>query len=118
VKYHPRYIIYFAVSRYLDDRTCSEVWKKFGTEFPKQDRKFLSIMKQHFNFELMKDKPFIWQDIWIYNYLKYDYDGHKFKRSGLLAKYERDIVIPSEKTYLKALAFLGIKDKTQATDHT
>jgi len=47
----------------------------------------------------MKDKPYIWQDIWIYNYFKYDYEGSKFARKGLLARYEREIVLPSEKYY-------------------
>lgn len=92
MKYSPRTIIYCAVSRYLNDPTYDRVLDQIGQEFPKQDRKFLAILKQYFDFELMKDKPYLWQDIWIYNYLKYDYDGHKFSRKGLLAKYEREIV--------------------------
>jgi hypothetical protein len=99
MKYSPRLIIFCAVSRYLNDVTYAKVLDQIGEEFPKQDRKFLSILKRHFNFELMKDKPYIWQDIWIYNYLKYEYKDHKFSRSGLLAKYEREIVIPSEKSF-------------------
>jgi hypothetical protein len=72
MKYSPRLIIFCAVSRYLNDATYAKVLDQIGEEFPKQDRKFLAILKRHFDFELMKDKPYIWQDIWIYNFLKYE----------------------------------------------
>jgi len=99
MKYSPRTIIFCAVSRYLDDPTYYRVLDHIGREYPKQGRKFLAILKKHFDFELMKDKPYIWQEIWIYNYLKYDYKGSKFARKELLAKYESEIVLPSEKYY-------------------
>jgi len=108
MKYSPRNIIFCAVSRYLDDTIYKKVMDQVGKEFPKQDRKFISIIKRYFDFELMKDKPYIWQDIWIYNYLKYDWAGHKFSRSGLIAKYEREIVLPSEKSFKELALILGI----------
>jgi hypothetical protein len=63
IKHSPRHIIFYAISKYLDDNTYKSVLDQLGREFPKQDRKFLSILKQHFNLELIKDKPLIWQDI-------------------------------------------------------
>jgi len=45
----------------------------------------------------MKDTPFIWQDIWIYNYLAYE-AKIKLKKNGLIEKYEREI-IPVEKQF-------------------
>lgn len=103
MKYNPRNIIFCAVSKYLDDKTYKKVLDQIGKEYPKQDRAFISIIKQHFDFEMMKDSPVIIQDIWIYNYLKYDWNNHKFTRSArLLVKYEKEIIIPSEKAF-KAL---------------
>jgi len=102
MKHSPRNVIFCAVAKYLDAKKYDKVLNQLGKEFPKQDRKFLTILKRHFDFEMMKDKPIIKEDIWIYNYLKYDYHNHKFARSGLIAKYEREIVIPSEKA-LKGL---------------
>jgi hypothetical protein len=103
MKYSPRNIIFCAVLKYIDDQTYARLLDQIGQQFPKQDRAFISIIKQHFDFERMKDKPVLWQDIWIYNYLKYDWDNQKFKRSArLLLKYEKEIIIPSEKTF-KAL---------------
>lgn len=112
MKYSPRNIIFCAISRYLDDKTYSKVLDQIGKEFPKQDRKFLAILKRHFDFELMKDKPYFWQDIWIYNYLKYDYDGHKLPRSGLIANYEKEIVVPSEEAFKELELILGINNNT------
>jgi hypothetical protein len=109
MKHSPRNIIFCAVSKYLDDKTYAKIIYQIGKEFPKQDRAFISIIKQHFDFDLMKDKPVIWQDIWIYNYLKYDWDNQKFKRSArLLVKYEKEIIMPSEKAFKELKMVLGV----------
>jgi hypothetical protein len=109
MKYSPRNIIFCAVSKYIDDKTYASVMNQIGKEFPKQDRAFISILRQHFDFDRMKDKPVIWQDIWIYNYLKYDWDNKKFKRSAqLLAKYEKEIIMPSEKAFKTLTRGLGV----------
>jgi hypothetical protein len=109
MKHSPRNIIFCAVSKYLDDKTYKKVMDQIGKEFPQQDRAFISIIKQHFDFELMQNRPVIKQDIWIYNYLKYDWDNHKFKRSArLLVKYEKEVIIPSEKAYKELTMGLGI----------
>ena len=99
MKYSPRNIILYAISRYVDDNTYKKVLDQIVKEFPKQDRKFLSIIKRHFDFEMMKNKPYNWQDIWLYNYLMYDYDGRKFARSGLIAKYEKEIILSSKESF-------------------
>lgn len=109
MKYSPRNIIFCAVSKYLDDKTYASLMDQIGKEFPKQDRAFISIIKQHFDFDRMRDNPVLWQDIWIFNYLKYDWDNQKFKRSArLLLKYEKEIIIPSEKSFKELKVVLGI----------
>jgi hypothetical protein len=109
MKYSPRNVIFCAVSKYLNDATYTKVMDQIGKEFPKQDRTFITILRQHFDFERMKDKPVVWQDIWIYNYLKYDWDNHKFKRSArLLTKYEKEIIMPSEKAFKELKMALGV----------
>ena len=92
----------------IDDKTYIKVMDQIGKEFPKQDRKCITILKRHFDFELMKDKPYIWLDIWIYNYLKYNWNDHKLNRSGLDSKYEREIVLPSEKSFKELALILGV----------
>lgn len=110
MKYSPRNIIFCAVSKYLDDKTYKKVMDQIGKEFPKQDRAFISIIKQHFDFDLMRDRPVISQDIWIYNYLKYDWDNKRFKRSArLLLKYEKEIILPSESAFRQLKLVLGLE---------
>ena len=72
-------------------------------EFPKQDRKYIRIIQEYFDFELMRTHPYYKEDIWIYNYLKYDYTGNKLKKAMLLSKYEREIIRWNEDTYRKEL---------------
>jgi hypothetical protein len=50
MRYSPRSIIYVAVSKYIDDKTYTRWMDQIGKEFPKQDRVFISILKQHFDF--------------------------------------------------------------------
>ncbi len=102
----PRYIIFIAVSRYLTQEQIAKIKDDLGKENPKQDRKFLTILKRYFDFEKMRTHPYIWQDIWIYNYLLYDFRT-KFTRHPLINKYEREIIKPSEmllKEYLELLS--------------
>jgi hypothetical protein len=98
MKHTPRTIIFIAVSRYLTEDDIKKIIFDLTSENVKQDRKFLSVIRRYFDFEKFKDAPYIWQDIWLYNYLLYDHKT-KLRRDGLIAKYEREIVIPSEKVY-------------------
>lgn len=109
MKYSPRTIIFCAVSRYLDDPTNKKVMDQIWRKIPQQDRAFISILKQYFDFERMKDSPVLKDDIWIYNFLKYDWDNQKMQRTArLLVKYENEIIIPSEESY-KVLTHLTLK---------
>jgi hypothetical protein len=91
--YTPRFIIYLAVVKYLNKDQIEDLKKELGESGLKQDRKFLSIIKKYFDFEVFKDKPMLWQDIWIYNYLRYEVKL-RLPRRGLIAKYEKEVIIP------------------------
>lgn len=58
----------------------------FAKEKPVLTPKFHSIVKRYFNYEDLKDKPIIWQDISLNNYLTYDVDA-KLKKHPMLTKY-------------------------------
>ena len=99
--YSPRFIIYLAVINYLDEEKVTSLKKDLGESNLKQDRRFLSIIRKHFDFEQFKDKSYIWQDIWLYNYLQYEIKS-KLHRKGLVAKYKREIILPQKKLLDKA----------------
>lgn len=84
--YPPKYVLFFAASRILSPEARKALIDDFAKEKPVLTPKFMSVLKRHFDFELLKTKPFIWQDIWLYNYLIYEVEG-KLKPKPLLKKY-------------------------------
>jgi hypothetical protein len=90
--YSPKYIVYIAVCNYLSEEELNLLKEDIGKMKSKSGKIFLAIIKKHFDVERMRLKPFIWQDIWIYNYLKYE----AFKRTKLIAKYEKEIILPQK----------------------
>ncbi len=93
MKHTPRLIIYLSVINYLSKDEIENLKKELGSSPLKQDRKFIRIIKAHFDIEQFSTKPFIWQDIWIYNYLQYEVKS-RLPRRGLIAKYEKEIILP------------------------
>jgi hypothetical protein len=90
--YSPKYIVYIAVCNYLSEEELHLLKEDIGKMENKNSKIFLGIIKKHFDIERMRLKPFIWQDVWIYNYLKYD----AFKRTKVIAKYEQEIILPQK----------------------
>jgi hypothetical protein len=86
MKYSPKYVLFFAAYRMLSPDAREALLADFAQEKPILTPKFLAVLKRHFDFEWLKDKPVIWQDIWLYNYLTYDVEG-KMKSNPLFRKY-------------------------------
>ena len=59
MKYHPRYIIFAAIKKYMTDEEVEKLKDEIGNSNLKQDRKFLSIIKKHFDLEILRSKPMI-----------------------------------------------------------
>lgn len=108
MKYTPRYIIYWAVCRYLNEEQTEQLKKNLTKGNLKQDRRFLTEVKKVFDLKVMLHKPYIREDAWIYNYIEYDMTT-KFPRKGLIVKYENQVVIPVEKTFREFLKEVGIE---------
>lgn len=105
----PRLILYLAITNYLSDEQITNLKLELGKSNLKQDRRFIAILNKHFDFNLFKDKPYIWQDIWLFNYLTYEVKT-KLPRKGLIAKYEREISIPFTKITNDIYQILDIND--------
>lgn len=105
MKFSPRYIIYWAVSRYLTEEQIEQFKKDIVKGNLKQDRRFLSELKKHIDLERLVRNPLIPQDAYIYNYIQYEVKT-QFPRNGLIARYEREIVLPTEETFKKFLELL------------
>lgn len=107
MKYSPRNIILCGVSNYLNEATYDRLMAHLTKEFPKQDRKYIRIIQEYFDFEMMKTHPYHKEDIWIYNYLKYDYEGNKLKKLRLLSKYDREIIRQNDVSFRKELFWMN-----------
>jgi hypothetical protein len=57
----------------------------------------------------LKDAPLIWQDIWIYNYIKYDKALHS---RHLISKYEKEVFIDND------AEFFALKDHFNSLELT
>ena len=81
-----RGVLLKVLSRYLTKDEFTALIKEFETGKRITDPMFVEILKQHFDFERWTKAPLIKQDIWLYNYFKYEFAG-KLKFSGLMNKY-------------------------------
>jgi hypothetical protein len=106
----PKHVLYIAISNYLSVEQAAQLkedcirYKRLG------DVPFVKIVQKHFDFHLFKNKPFIPEDIWLFNYLMYEakpkgnrkiYDiGEKIEfkgrlpKKGLILKYHNHILLP------------------------
>ena len=112
----PKHTIFITVSNYL----TVEKNKQLRTELAKNktvpSKKFIEIIEKYFDFKILRDKPLIPEDIWLFNYLMYDnaknqklFDvGEKvniskgLRRTPLIRKYESKIIIPQLKALTEA----------------
>lgn len=88
MKNSPLYIIYTQACKYLSDDEIKGLSDKLSKATDKQGRIFLKIFLQNFDIEVFKDKPLIPEDIWLYNYIKYEITEKSIPRSGLIKLYE------------------------------
>ena len=100
MQFTPRFIIFLAVSNYLNEREIESLKKELGEAPIKGDMTFLKIIRKHFDFEKFVYSPMIWQDIWLYNYIHLE-TKNKLKAKGLILRYEKDVITPQRTILIK-----------------
>ena len=106
----PKHIIFIAVSNYLSDDDSIKMRTDLTKNKSITSKAFISVIEKYFDFKILRDKPLIPEDIWLFNYLMYDSRnkekqklfeigekvnvGAGFKRSPLIKKYEEKIILP------------------------
>ena len=92
MKYHPNKILQKVIFRYLsDDEKNALVPKLYNIKNP-NSKQYYNILIKNFDINRFRVNPLIWQDIWLYNYIKYEVTDGVWKR-GLIAKYEKKVFI-------------------------
>lgn len=97
MKYPPVYIIYKQACKYLTREEEDDLVKKLAKYKDFKGRPFYNAFLKNFDIEVFKDKPLILEDIWLYNYIKYEVTDDYLPRVGLIAKYEKKVFRPSLK---------------------
>jgi hypothetical protein len=108
--FSPRLIIYLAVANYLPKNKADALLNEITKKPSMRDSTFLKIVAKYFDFKDFRDKPYIKEDIWLFNYLMYqvkqkdDFNPLKsgeeislkgrLLKKGLIIKYENQIIIP------------------------
>ncbi len=106
----PREIILIAASNYLDTSQRAALENDLLRYKRLTDVLFLRCLQRYFDVRLFKDKPYVPEDILLFNYLMYENrkpdafnpldTGEivrlkgKFCRSGSVARYERLVIKP------------------------
>lgn len=108
MKRPPNYIILKQALRYLSESEKQELLKNLSTLNIKH-KTYLNKIKKCFDVELFKIKPLIWQDIWLYNYIKYEADI-KIKKCGLIAQYEREAFIEDDNDFFSKKETINSKN--------
>lgn len=83
--------------RYLSDEEKITLQNKL-MKLKGNNKTFFNCLVWNFDIEKFKDEPLIWQDIWLYNYIKYDTDKKIF-RSGLITKYEKEVFVDDDNEF-------------------
>ena len=88
----PLDIIFKQMCKYLNKDEEEKFIKKLSKLKRRDGRPFLKTLLKNFDIEVFKDSPLIPEDIWLYNYIKYEITSKSIPYSGLIALYERKVI--------------------------
>ncbi len=88
----PLDIIFNQMCKYLNKDEKEKFINKLSKLKRRDGRPYLKSLLNNFDIEVFKDSPLIPEDIWLYNYIKYEITSKKIPYTGLIAIYERKVI--------------------------
>jgi hypothetical protein len=88
----PKLVVLWALLRYIDPALRKLLLQDMRSRKRLSDIQLLDHVKQAVDIERLRTEALQWQDIWVYNYLLYEFKG-KFNRSLLLGRYHREVFL-------------------------
>ncbi len=88
----PLDIIFNQMCKYLNKDEEEKFIRKLSKLKRRDGRPFLNNLLKNFDIEVFKDQPLIPEDIWLYNYIKYEITPKSIPTKGLIAIYERKVI--------------------------
>ncbi len=102
MKHHPNLIIYKVFKRYLSLEDQEHFDKQLAKYKDQRSKHFFNGMLKLFDIEILRKKPLLWEDIWLYNYCKYEVTT-RIREDGLIRRYEREVFVFDDKEFKKLL---------------
>lgn len=90
MKFHPIDLLKIRVLDYLDQEAKNSLVEKIAKKITYKE--MLAVILKNFDIEIFKNSPLMPEDIYLYNYLKYEITSTKFPRTSLIMKYERRLL--------------------------
>ncbi|WP_300979257.1 hypothetical protein [Flavobacterium sp.] len=90
MKFHPIDLLKIRVLDYLTNEDQFSLIEKIAKK--KTHREVLSVILKNFDIDIFKNSPLMLEDIYLYNYIKYEITSSKFPRTSLIMKYERRLL--------------------------
>jgi hypothetical protein len=103
MRYPKLFIIYACIQNYLTVEKAHELKDELSRHRGVGPTRLKKILPKYLDIELLRSKPFIWQDIWIYNYLMYE-AKEKMIPSKLITRYGKEIITPQRKIFAEAMS--------------
>ena len=88
----PKLVVLWALFRYMDPKLRKLLLEDVRARKRLSDTQLLEPVKQAVDIERLRTEAVQWQDIWVYNYLQFEFKG-KFNRSSLLGRYHREVLL-------------------------
>jgi len=107
MKRPPNYILLKQALRYLSEEDKLALTNRLS-KLNNKNKPFFNCLIKYFDIELFRTKPLIWEDIWLYNYIKYDTDKGLGRR-GLIALYEKEVFIDDDSEFFEKRESLNSK---------
>ena len=63
-----------------------------------KSKNYFNVLIKNFDITRFRDDPIIWQDIWLFNYIKYDV-SERLRMRRLIAKYEKQAFIYDDEEF-------------------
>ncbi len=86
----PKLVVLWCLLRYLPIVDRAALLKGVEQRKRLSDAQLLEHIKSVFELERLRLDPIAKEDIWVYNYVQYEFKG-RFVRSKLLGRYQREV---------------------------
>ena len=98
MKYHRNTILRKVIFRYINDQEQTVIVDKLFKIKNWKSKNCYHVLIKNFDITRFRDEPLIWQDIWLYNYIKYDVTIRPGKRR-LIEKYEKQAFVFDDEAF-------------------